>query len=318
MLDGPPPADLSQNLVSVADDDVRNQLDPVRCAAGEVEGAPPQTAFGALGRHTRQGRVVRCQNRGEALHTVRIGWKRLERNNRDRGLRFPHPALGCRVEQSNRLHRVVVEVEPNAGVAAGVEVDHPPANGELARLFHEIGAAVAGGGEPDCQVAGVDPVSDPHVEGAGLDHRRFRNRRSERARRHHHEIELVTREPGQEVHQPQTRRQGGLRAEVGSGHLSRNHPHSHPRGEQTECRRQVIRVGHVGHDNQGAFNRPPLGRGGGEDQCPGAGDHTADSQPLDPAIEVANERAEVGERILGHGDVDPIPYRVRNVQTFKR
>ena len=215
-------------------------------------------------------------------------------------MQFLHPALGGRVERPNRLHHVVVELEPNAGVAAGVEIDHPSANGEFARLFHEIGAAVAGGGEPDCQVAGVDPVSDPHVESAGLDHRRFRDGRPESARRRHHEIDFVSREPGQEVHQPQPRRQRGFSAEVGTGHLRRNHPHAHPRGEQSKCRRQVIRVGDVGHDHQGPPDRPPVGSGGREDQRPGAGDHTSHSQPLDPSIEVANERAEVGKRIVRH------------------
>ncbi len=296
-LNGPPPANLAHHLVAIAHHDVRNQLDPAGSTPREMERAPPQPAFGALGRHTRQRRVVSCQYRGDPGQPHGIGGKWLERDDGNRILRVPHSPLGGRVEEADGLDNVVVELEPNPRVAAGVEIDHPPANGELARLFHQIGAAVAGGGESSGQVAGVNPDADPQLEGAGLDHRRFRDGGPERTRRHHHEIDVVARESDQEIHQPQPCRQGGFGAEIGTGHLGRHHANVHSRREQTERRRQVVGVGNVGNHHKGSLDRPPRGGGGRENQRPGAGDHTAHSQPLHPAIEVADERAEVGERI---------------------
>ena len=70
--------DLPQDLVAVADDDVRQELEPARGAAREVERAPPQAAFGAFGHHPRKRGVVGFERRRDRRQAFRVGGKGIE------------------------------------------------------------------------------------------------------------------------------------------------------------------------------------------------------------------------------------------------
>ena len=105
--------------------------------------------------------------------------------------------------------------------------------------------------------------------------------------------------------QPRSQRRFG--AEVRAGKLRRRDGCSDTGREQTQPRRQVLRVRHVRHNDERQALRPTMSGKGSHGQRTGPGTDPAHCDARRTALQLAHQRAEVGKGVCRHFGFDPNP-----------
>ena len=103
-----------------------------------------------------------------------------------------------------------------------------------------------------------------------------------------------------DVHSLQACGQRRLGAEVRAGKLGRHDRRSDTGREQTQPRRQILRVCHVRHHDESQAIRPTMNGKGGHGQRTGPGNDAAHCKARSTALQLAHQRAEVGEGVGRH------------------
>jgi len=108
-------------------------------------------------------------------------------------------------------------------------------------------------------------------------------------------------------HSLQPRGQRRLGAEVRTGELRRRDGCSDTGREQTQPRRQILRIRHVRHHDERQTLRPIMSGKRGHGQRTGAGIDPTHCDTWSIALQLANQCAEVGEGVFRHFSFDPNP-----------
>ena len=159
-LDRPPSSKLAQDLVTLADDCLVRQIEPAPRLTGKMKRTPPQAPFGALHHLRRQCGKLSLELYRRLEQTIRLRREGVEGKHRGTLDLFAAAALCGGVEDSDRLHPVVVELHTKTRLPSRVEIDHPSAHRELPGLLHKVDAAVSGRRKTSCQCNWIDVLPE--------------------------------------------------------------------------------------------------------------------------------------------------------------
>ncbi len=255
---------LGAHAVALAHHEAAAELPRVAVLDGPAEQPlPPLRRVAFEGGVGGAAAVVALEQRRQAGALVVRGLEQAQRRDR-RGIERRAGALGRGVELAQRLDDVDVEDGTDEAIG-GADVDHLPAQGELAGLLDDLDAAVAGGEQLAGQGARVEAHPGDEARGAGGQRGRLGQRVGKRAGRHHQDAHAALGEA-----EEGERRRGGRAerrdaAEVGTPAPRRGAPRPAARGRAARARRPARRR------RGGWGRRPPRGRRRGSRRRPPPG-----------------------------------------------
>jgi hypothetical protein len=257
---------------------VVSQIEPISRLAGEMERSPPEPPLGPLRHLHRERWILGLELRCNLEQTVRFRRERIERQQPDVFDGLSEAALIGGVEAPDRLHEIVVQLEPKTSLASRVDVDDPATHRELARLFDQVNAPKARSGQFRRQCTEIDPLSGTDPERGVCDRPWDRHRRTEQSGWHHQQIHRTLRNPVEKFDRLHPSRQRRLGTEIGARELRRSDPYPKIWRQQLQSRSQIPGLCNMRHDRQGESLRPTMGGDRRHRQGAGTRHHTANRE----------------------------------------